>query len=170
MTHIHCEREEDVQAAVNTGRWPDRVDAELRAHVDHCDVCRDVVEVAMAFADVDTSEAPHPLPDASAVWLRSQMRARIEAARVAGRPISVAQALAFASVVGVLGVLFGASSAWLQRGLQWFMQAAGRLDPRGLGVSTDLVAIVTEHAGLVAMIAVALMAMPLAIYWALREN
>src|SRR2546430_2097745 len=101
MNPIDCDHEDDVLIAVDTGRWPERADAELRAHVAACDVCRDVVEVALAFREDEV--APGPMPDASRVWLQSQIRARADAARLAERPISVAQAVAFACIVGVLG-------------------------------------------------------------------
>ena len=168
MRPVECSREEDVQAAVNTGRWPERVDSELRAHIDGCEVCQDVLAVAIGFASVDGDA--HPLPDASAVWLRSQVRARAEAARLAQQPITVAQALAFASVVGVLGALVGASSSWLQTWLKWAGMAVSRLNPRGLPLPTGIAALVTEHAGLVVMIAMALTLAPIAVYWAIREN
>src|SRR6476659_2906075 len=90
MTPIECSHEDDVLAAVNTGRWPDRVDDDLAAHVASCELCRELLAIAPMFAE--TAAMPQrPLPDASLVWLRSQMRAREEATRLAERPISVAQ-------------------------------------------------------------------------------
>jgi hypothetical protein len=168
MIGIDCDREDDVLAAVNTGRWPDRADAELLAHVAGCAVCRDVVAVVGAFSE-DAGPAPR-LPDASVVWLRSQMRARIEATRLAERPITVVQAVAFASVVGVLGAVLGASSSWLRTALQWVGESAQRLDPRGLQVPTGLTALMAEHLGVSVAIAVALMVMPVAVYWAMRDT
>ena len=45
---VDCCREDDVLDALTSGRWPDRADDELRAHVAACAICADVVEVASA--------------------------------------------------------------------------------------------------------------------------
>ncbi len=175
MSTFDCACEDDVLAAVSTGRWPGRVDPELRAHVEQCAVCRDVVVTVAAFADdaefAEGAERKHShLPDAGAVWLRAQLNARVEATRLAERPITVAQAIAFASMVGLLGALFGAASPWLQQALQWTGSAVARLDPRGLPVPTGIWTVMAEHAGITALVVVALMATPLAVYWAMRET
>jgi hypothetical protein len=177
MSNFDCPYEDDVLAAVSTGRWPERVDADLRAHVDHCVVCRDVVVTVAAFAqDTELAESADArsghshLPDAGAVWLRSQLKARVEATRLAERPITVAQAVGFAAMVGLLGALFGAASPWLQNALQWTGTAVARLDPRGLPVPTGIWTVMVEHAGITALVVAALMATPLAVYWAMREN
>jgi len=96
MTSIDCSYEDDVLTAVNTGRWPDRVDDDLTAHVASCELCRELVAIAPLFAEA-AATPQRALPDASVVWLRSQMHAREEATRLAERPISVSQAVAFAS-------------------------------------------------------------------------
>src|SRR5262245_25873999 len=113
MSALDCIHEEDVRAAVQTGRWPERVDAELRAHLENCEVCQDTVTVTLAFLQVD--DVPQRvLPDSATVWLKAQRRARAEATRKAQQPISVFQAVAFAAIVGVLSAILGASSSWLQ--------------------------------------------------------
>lgn len=118
MIPRECAHEADVLTAISTRRWPDRAPAELVAHVAGCAVCADVLAVASAFED-DLEQAP-PMtrpPDATLVWLRAQMRARIEAERLAARPITVAQAIGLATGVGVTGAVFGASATWFQSGL-----------------------------------------------------
>ena len=165
---VECPREEDVVAAVGTGRWPDRADAELRAHVASCALCQDAAAVTSAFASQDAS--PEPLPDASLVWLRAQLRARAEATRLAERPITIAQAVAFAAVVGVLGALFGAASPWLQGALHGISGALAHLDPRGVPLPPALTGLVEQHAGLTAAIALSLILMPVGVYWAIRER
>jgi hypothetical protein len=172
MKPFECTYEDDVLSAVSTGRWPERADADLRAHVQQCAICRDVVAAAVAFAeDAElTGYETAPLPDAGAVWLRAQLKARAEATRIAERPITVAQAIAFASMVGFLGALFGAASPWLQAALKWTGTSIARLDPRGIPVPTGLWTVMVEHAGITALVVGALMVMPLAVYWAMREN
>jgi hypothetical protein len=113
-----CVHEADVLTAISTRRWPDRAPAELVAHAAGCAICADVLAVASAFEDdlEQTPPMPRP-PDATLVWIRAQMRARVEAERVAARPITVAQAIGLATGVGVMGAVFGASATWFQSGL-----------------------------------------------------
>ena len=88
MKALSCEFESEVLAAVMEARWPECAGAELRAHVEECAICRDVAATAAAFeADRETLRAEAALPDAGLVWWRAQLRARREAAKVAGRPI-----------------------------------------------------------------------------------
>ena len=166
--HLSCPHEEDVLAAIATGRWPDRVETELRAHAAACAICQDSVAVARAFACRETPAGS--VPDASLVWFRAQLRARAEATRLAGRPITIAQAVAFAAVVGVLGAVFGAASPWLRDALRWVVGALAHLDPRGVPVPPALGTLVAEHAGLTIAVGLTVMLMPIAIYWAIRDR
>lgn len=118
MTARECVHEADVLTAISTRRWPDRAPADLVAHAAGCAVCADVLAVASAFEDESEQAPPMPRPpDATVVWLRAQMRARVEAERLAARPITVAQAIGLATGVGVMGAVFGASATWFQSGL-----------------------------------------------------
>jgi hypothetical protein len=103
MTKIECEFEADVLAAVLQSRWPERADAELRAHVSKCEVCSDVALIASA---IDGAREAAVVPEAGRIWWQSQLRARREAAEAAGRPITATQVVAFACAVGLIG-------AWL---------------------------------------------------------
>src|SRR6478672_11658013 len=101
MARVECVHEADVLTAVTTRRWPHRVESELRDHVMTCDVCADLVAVLAAFdGEADAAIARTRVPDSAIVWWKSQMRARQEAARLAVRPITVAQAVAFAMALG----------------------------------------------------------------------
>jgi len=115
---LSCEFESEVLAAVVEAPWPERVDAELRGHVEGCAICREVAAVGAAFeADRDVLRAEATLPDGGLVWWKAQVRARREAAKMAGRPITAAQVLALASAAGLAGACFGATSAWFQAAL-----------------------------------------------------
>ena len=95
MKTVDCCREDDVLDALTSGRWPDRADDELRAHVATCAICADVVEVASAVLEVrDDEPGEMRIPSSAVMWWRAQMRARQEAAREAARPITVAQVVA----------------------------------------------------------------------------
>jgi hypothetical protein len=110
---VDCCREEDVLDALTSGRWPDRADDELRAHVAACAICKDVVEVASAVLMVREAEPTDMrIPSSAVMWWRAQMRARQEAAREASRPITVAQVVALVSVVALTAAGLVALSPW----------------------------------------------------------
>lgn len=117
MARIECAREDEVLMMVATGRWPEGAPAELRGHADHCRVCRELGLAAAAVGEEAEASAPS-LPSSGIVWWRAQLRARQEAARQVVRPITAAQMMAFAALVGVTGAVFGATTEWFQRGLQ----------------------------------------------------
>jgi len=122
---MECEFEADVLAAVLQSRWPDRAEAPLRAHAALCPICRDVALVAAAIDGArEESRARVAVPDAGRVWWVAQMRARREAAREAGRPITAVQVAALACAMGIVGACFGATSAWFQSALHGLGAAA----------------------------------------------
>jgi hypothetical protein len=124
MTRLECPYESDVLSAVYTNRWPQQVGDELRDHVFDCRICADVVAVAAAFeADTDRARLGAQVPDASIVWWRAQLRARLAAEKEAVRPITVAQAIGLAACVGVVGAIFGATATWFQETLRWMATA-----------------------------------------------
>ena len=97
-----CAHEREVLDLVLTERWPDYCDAGTLAHVAECDVCADVVAVAMAMRE-DQALQPiesAPVPDATLVWWRAQLRAHEEAGRKAARPIAMVQGVG----IGIAGV------------------------------------------------------------------
>jgi hypothetical protein len=165
MDNTDCERESDVLQALTTGRW--RMDADLQAHVAGCSICQDVATVAGAFGAV-TPVSDFRVPESSRVWLRAQIRAREDATRLAARPITVAQAVAFASVVGLLGALIGATSSWLQSGLHWMAEVVARIDPRT--VHEPLTLLLVDHGLLIGVIGACLMVTSVTVYLVTRET
>jgi hypothetical protein len=110
---VDCCREQDVLDALASGRWPDRTDADLRAHVANCGICADVVDVAGALlADRADERGDAQIPSSAVMWWRAQMRARQEAARQAARPITVAQVVASVATIAVTVAALGALSPW----------------------------------------------------------
>lgn len=112
-----CPHESDVLDLVVIEQWPARANRELVAHVESCATCRDLVTAVSAVVELRDSAARPAVPDASIVWHRAQLRARLDAARQAARPMFAAQMAALAAFVG-LGVLWivtgaaGFESAW----------------------------------------------------------
>jgi hypothetical protein len=108
---VDCPREGDVFEAIAFGRWGDRREPELAAHVAGCAICRDLAEVASALQHDRESacRAAHP-PTAGMVWWRATIRARAEAAHTAMQPMTVLQGIAGACVAGATAAL--ATLAW----------------------------------------------------------
>lgn len=155
MKAIECEFEAEALAAALQSRWPSRVDAALRAHVEACAICSDVITVAGAIDAAREEVRVHAaVPDSGRVWWLAQMRARREAAQAAGRPITAAQVLAFACAMGLLGACFGATSTWFQSALAWTLSSL-----------SAAAALVAEHGVLLLAITAFLCLLPAALYW-----
>jgi hypothetical protein len=167
MKAISCPFEADVLAAAAASRWPDGVDAELREHALDCEICAEVAAVAAAIgAESVSMRDTVSVPDSGRVWWIAQLRARREAARLACRPITAAQVIAFACAMGLAGACFGATSTWFQSTLHTCFSSLRALDLKSL-VST---AVAAEH-GLVAFaVAAFLFLIPAAVYLAIRRE
>ncbi len=152
MKRIECEFEAEVLAAAVQSRWPERVEAELRAHASTCEICSDVAAVAVAMDDASVAmRAAAVIPDSGRVWWLAQVRARREAAAAAGRPITAVQVTACACAAGLLGACFGATSMWFQSTLRSLLHAKSLL---------------AGHELLAAGIAAVLLLAPVAVYLA----
>jgi hypothetical protein len=169
MNPIDCELESEVLAAVLQNRWPERVEASLRAHVAACVICADVVVVAGTLDDArEEMRARAVVPDSGRVWWLAQMRARRDAAQAAGRPITAVQVIAFACAMGLLGACFGATSAWFQSALDRTASSVAAFKFQAL--LPLAVAFVTEHGALLLGMAAILLVVPAAAYFTmLRE-
>ena len=82
MNDDPCPREAEVLRSCASGDWP----ADLHAHVEHCDECRDVRAVALFLQSAAVEDAT-PLPDATDIWWRGQLLAELDARQRAMRPI-----------------------------------------------------------------------------------
>lgn len=112
---LSCHLETDLLDALAANRWPDRADAALREHVRGCAICSDVAEIAAAFfEDREIARTEAPVPSASAVWWRAQVRAREESARLAARPIALVQAAATVCVAAVSIAAAPTASEWVR--------------------------------------------------------
>lgn len=101
MNRHLCPREQEVvDAMLPEGRLPEA--SELQQHVAGCESCRELHEVmAMLRPDHALSEEAG-LPSAGQIWWRAAVRARMEAARAAARPVAWAQGATAASLLGIL--------------------------------------------------------------------
>lgn len=109
-----CPCESEVLGLVSMGQWPARADAALRAHVDDCDVCGDLAAAAAAILELrDAPEQPVSVPDASVVWYRAQIHARIDATARAARPLRMAQATGAVCFIAVALAWWNAGTSWV---------------------------------------------------------
>lgn len=168
MKPVECEFETEVLAAVLQSRWPERVEAQLRAHVAGCAICSDVAAVAAAIDGVrEETRAGAVVPDPSRVWWVAQMRARREAVKAVGRPITVVQVMAFACAVGLLGACFGATSPWFQSVLG---QTGAALEGfRFQALLLSATSLLAEHGALLLAMGVLLLLVPAVVLAALRD-
>ena len=153
MTPMECEFEPDVLAAALQARWPDRVDAQLRAHVAACQICSDVVAIAGAIEDTRAETIAQAIvPNSGRVWWLAQLRARREAAEAANRPMTAVQVVAFVCAVCLLVGCFRAASTWLSP------------------VFARIASVMVEHAVLALAMAAVLFLVPAAVYLALGRD
>ncbi|HUJ13325.1 MAG TPA: hypothetical protein VL284_05980 [Thermoanaerobaculia bacterium] len=113
MVRRDCNREAEVLAGAGTGA----IDADLRAHLDACDSCRDLFAVARAVVDdrATLMTDAHP-PGAGLMWWRITMRERRDVARTAERAGSFIQFVLVVAAVFValafLGVSIDVQAVW----------------------------------------------------------
>jgi len=130
MTFRTCSYENELAQALKDGHWPDGCGPELRAHVDACGNCSDLVLVSQTFQHARSeSEREAPCGSPGLLWWRAQLRRRNAATERVSRPITIAQT--FALIVNVfVGVVFVASQ--YRRGLHWASWWSELVAPRAL--------------------------------------
>jgi len=95
-----CPSEKELQATLRQGRWPHACDPDLRAHVDSCPDCRELVLVTQTLQRAKSNgEQLARLQSPGLLWWRAQLRRRNEAIQ------SVTEPLALAGKAGLLGLL-----------------------------------------------------------------
>jgi hypothetical protein len=158
MKRVDCEFESEVLGAVVQSRWPHRVDPELRAHVESCEICAGVAAIAGVIDDDKAClRETAVIPNSGKVWWLAQMRARRDAEAAAARPITAVQVVAFAAAMVLLGACFGATSTWFQA----LLKSLSRV---------DVYALLLAHETLVVAIAALLFLVPAAVYFAIGRD
>jgi hypothetical protein len=174
MSPNECPREAQVLEALQTSAWPECCAADLRAHVDTCGSCADLVAVVLALIDEHRAAAARaPVPSSGMVWWRAQTRARQEAAAAAMRPITVVQGLSLAVAAGLLAAAASFVSPAFR---QWVAWAAGALSVlrggEGRGVEWPATLALATPLGAAVVLALTMMAVltPLALYLARSDK
>ncbi len=127
---VTCPRESDVLDLVAVGQWPARADADLREHVDECQICRDLAATAMAFSELDHEPTGDlRIPDASIVWYRAAVDARREATRRAKAPFVLVETAAAVAVAGLLWAFRGNIVPWATAAWRTFVSGLAAATP-----------------------------------------
>jgi hypothetical protein len=172
VTRRTCEHESAVVQAVLGGQWPDACEASVREHAESCEVCGEVVAIVPMLREeyIDARDAigrrDVPLPSAGQIWWRAAVHARADAARAAARPLVWGYGAAAACAIGLLAAALG----WLWPSVSPAFDRVAAYTAR-FGPTADMV-LATLRAQLPVVIGVAafLIAAPVALYFALREE
>jgi hypothetical protein len=115
MTLRTCPHDTEVRLLLQLGHWPQSCTPELRAHVEGCRACGDLVLVTMAMrgARAESMKAAQ-LPPPGVLWWRAQLRRRNAAIERINKPILGAQIFAFAiTLLMTIGLLvYQAKDGW----------------------------------------------------------
>lgn len=164
-----CAHERDVLDLVLSDRWPERCDADTLAHVAECEICADVVAVALAMRE-DQALQPietAPVPDATLVWWRSQLRAHEEAGRKAARPIAMVQGVAI-GIAGVAALSLGRTFwPWIR---EYSSSLSSSLSSATAGAAAAMTSAAVAAPWMTLAIAVSIIATPVAVYFALGRE
>jgi hypothetical protein len=171
-----CDHEPAVVQAVLGGQWPDGCDRTLRDHAEACDVCREVVAVAVLLRQ-DYTEAREeigsrdvPLPSAGQIWWRAAVAARADAARAAARPLEWGYGVAAACAIGVLVAGLGMVWPSLLPVFSRLSAVRDRVAPVAETAADMVMATMRAQLPIVIAVAACLIAAPIALYFALREE
>jgi hypothetical protein len=117
MTFRSCSYENELAQTLKDGHWPQGCGPELRAHVNACRNCSDLVLVTQTFQHARSdSEQANLSGSPSLLWWRAQLRKRNAATERVGRPVTIAELFALCVYV-VVGVVLVASQ--YRHGLRW---------------------------------------------------
>lgn len=180
MNPVECAREADVLAAVlrrqldlprsDEGGWRDGGE-DLRAHIEQCEICAEVVAVAVLLReDRDVAQHDVHVPAAGQVWWRAAVRARLDGAQAAARPLTWAHGIAGASAVGLCVGVLGIVWPTIDRAAAWVGSHASSVGPAALTM-IELVSAAMQRSLPFAIAAAAGMVLaPLALYLALSDD
>ena len=123
MTFGACPREPELSDLLARGQWPEACGEELRAHVNGCRACRELVVVKQAFGRERMKAAGEArLEPPGILWWRAQLRRRNAAIERISRPLLGAQVFALATCVAAAV----AYVLWLGRqGFDWLAWLTG---------------------------------------------
>jgi hypothetical protein len=168
---VECPREPEIVEAVLVGGWPHAREQELTAHAAACSACRETAEVIVRLREeYETAGRAVQVPAAGQVWWRAAVRARLEAAHAAARPITWLHGIAGASAAGLGAAVLGVVWPSIRQALDWTGAQISNLDPQTAQLASLLAATVQRSLPLAIGIASCLLLVPVALYLALSDD
>jgi hypothetical protein len=151
-------------------RW-EAAHEDLKRHAAECGICRDVVAVARLLS-ADHEQARHDVrvPAAGQVWWRAAVRARLEAARTAARPLTWLEGVAGACAIGLGVAVVGFTWPSLLKLAGWLRSHAPAAGFGVFDVTAVTAAAVQSSLAVAFIIAACIVLAPVAIYFALSDE
>ena len=169
MSSFECAQEDRVVSAVLSGTWPTN-DDQLVDHVQHCEICREVAEVAVVLrADHDLARREVHVPVAGQVWWRSAVRARLESTAAATRPMTWLHGVTAAIALGIMLAVIGMAWPAITSGADWMRAVALPLIATA-EVSRAVGGVLRQSMMIAAFAAACLVIAPVLLYFALAND
>ena len=170
MRKRYCVFEDDVLSALQSSRWPEASEPELRAHVKSCGICTELADVAEALLDDhQTLVTQAQIPSSAIVWWRAQMRSHREAAQVATQPMTFVQGLILACAAGLTVAAVGFFVPTFRSAIEWFAKATDALPRASISLTPGVLANPMFMAAAAALLLCAIV-LPLALYFTFQEE
>jgi hypothetical protein len=170
MTDQSCAREYEVVAAVLSRRW-DTAHEDLKQHAADCEVCRDVVAVSsLLSAEHERARYEVRVPAAGQVWWRAAVRARLEAAHAAARPLTWLHGIAGACAIGLGVAVMGMAWPTVREIMSWLSSQTLGADSHVADVATLVTGAVQRSLPLAFFVAACIVLAPVALYFALTDD
>jgi hypothetical protein len=166
-----CPREIDVVASLLDRRSLRIDDDALGAHVEGCEICREVAELTRAMSiDHETTRREIRVPAAGQVWWRAAVRARLEAVHSAARPLTWSHGIAGACAIGVAMALLGVAWPAVREAAGWIMARAIDAAPIGAAAATLVTTSVHGNVGVMVVAAACILFAPVALFLVLSDE
>ena len=92
MNLFFCPSEPELEATLRQGRWPHACDPDLRAHVDGCRDCQELVLITQTLQKAKPNgQQLALLRSPGLLWWRAQLRRRNEAIQTVTEPLALAE-------------------------------------------------------------------------------
>ncbi len=140
-------------------------------HVTRCPICAEVAAVAsLLYDDADAAQHDVQLPAAGQVWWRAAVRARLDGAHAAARPLTWAQGIAAASAAGAGIAVIGLVWPTIDRAAAWVGGHAWSAAPAAAAIVDFLSAAVQRSLPFAIAAAAGMVLAPLALFLALSDD
>lgn len=165
-----CVHEQDVVSAVLSRRW-DAADETLTQHAAGCEICSDIVAVSrLLAADLDRARHDVRVPAAGQIWWRSAVRARLEGAHAAARPLTWLHGIATACALGLTVAALGMLWPSLREVVSWLAARAVVVDSGVADIATLVTAALQRSLPIAFIVAACVVLAPVALYFVLADD